>query len=146
MTFGNKKICFQEFFFQFQGDSAYTLSPWLMKIIQNNVLTEAETNFNNRLKTVRQLIERVIGVLKMRFRCIMSERQLRYSPTKVGRIVYTCATLHNFLLSRNFDMLNGIDANIIRNVNNEDEILFENNNENLRRGTLRRNQLVEFLQ
>lgn len=117
-----------------------------MKIIQSDALTEAETNFNNRLKNVRQLIERVIGVLKMRFRCIMSERQLRYTPNKVGRIIYTCAILHNFLLSRNFDMLMGIGENQIRNVNNDDEILDENDNENLRRGNLRRNQLVELLQ
>lgn len=127
------------------GDSAYRLLPWLLKIYDGNNLNEVQRNFNRRLIAVRQLIERCIGVLKMRFRCILGERKLRYNPTKVGQIIYSCATLHNYLIANRFNVLEGIDHQILenlmrpRNVNN-----FHLHQNERQVAETRRNQLANF--
>jgi len=41
-------------------------------------------------------VERVNGVLKGRWRCLLSDRTLHYNPVKVGMIVNACAVLHIF--------------------------------------------------
>lgn len=43
-----------------------------MKVFIGQNLNEDETNFNRHIRRVRQIVERVIGVLKVRFRCISS--------------------------------------------------------------------------
>lgn len=116
-----------------------------MKIFDNNNLTAAEQNFNDHLCGVRQTIERCIGVLKARFRCILGERQLRYHPTKVGKIVYACATLHNFLINNRFNINHDIDENLIQNI------MLQNIPQNapqavLRSGQVRRNEVMNYLQ
>lgn len=72
-------------------------------------LTLHQTIFNDLIVSTRTLIERTIGVLKTRFRCMMGERQLRYHQSKVSKIVHTCATLHNFLILNGFDIFHDID-------------------------------------
>lgn len=131
-----------------KGDSAYPLKPWLMKNFQGDNLTPIEQNFNLRLRRPRHSIERLIGILKMRFRCILGERQLRYEANKVGRIVYSCATLHNFLLLRNFDIMRNINENRLQNVINHDRRLNNaggNEVEMLQRAEERRNQVAQLL-
>lgn len=116
-----------------------------MKIFPNNGnLNDAEMYFNQRLQKIRSLIERVIGILKMRFRCLLdSERRIRYSETKVGLFVYACATLHNFLISNRFDVLHGINVNI---VENPPLIAVAQQIPNQPAGFIRRNELVQYLQ
>lgn len=113
-------------------------------------LTVAEERFNRRLIPARNLIERCIGVLKLRFRCILGERELRYHPTKVSKIIYACATLHNYLIFNRFDILRDINAIHLENLIAQAEI--EENipiivNENQRRVRERavviRNQLAQ---
>lgn len=106
----------------FLGDSAYPLSPWLMTIYsdRNRELTPIQQQFNRLIIQTRQIIERCIGVLKMRFRCLLSERKLKYHPKIAGEIINTCVVLHNFLSYNRFDLMHGIDfANFERadNVN-----------------------------
>lgn len=57
-----------------------------------------ESRYNHSHKITRSVIERCNGVLKGRFRCISSERTLRYSPAKVGAIVISCGVLHNMCI------------------------------------------------
>lgn len=117
-----------------------------MKIIPHDPnLTNEERAFNRRICSIRSLIERVIGVLKIRFRCLLGERQLRYNQTKVGQIVYACATMHNFLISKRFDIMHGINENEVAerlNDNNQDPI--QNNVNNQINGVNRRNELIQF--
>jgi len=47
------------------------------------------------------VIERCIGVLKERWRCLKCDRTLHYRPEKAGKIVNACAVLHNFCQLRN---------------------------------------------
>lgn len=129
------------------GDSAYTLSPWMMKVFDGNNLNLMEQNFNRALKGVRQIIERSIGVLKVRFRCIMGERKLRYMPTKAGNFVYACATLHNFLIFNRYDILRDIDQNVLQNVVNIQNVRNANlPRDNFMDGRNRRNEVALHLQ
>lgn len=126
------------------GDSAYGLSPWLMKVFPNNAnMTDAERHFNRRLQAIRSLIERVIGLLKMRFRCLLdSERRIRYSPTKVGLFVYASATLHNLLIRNGYDIMHNINVDDIENIQLNEEII---DIPNIAGGEIRRNELVQHL-
>lgn len=107
----------------------YPLLPFLMNIIQGENLIAEEKLYNQLVSTARSLVERTIGLLKIRFRCILGERTLRYAPTKASQIIITCATLHNYLVFNGFDLMRNIDEDILRvQINNDRE--FNNNNNN----------------
>ena len=56
-------------------------------------------NIYNRVhQSTRTIVERSIGVLKNRFRCL--KEPLHFSPRKCCRIAVACACLHNFALER----------------------------------------------
>lgn len=118
-----------------------------MKIFEGGNLSEAQEDYNRKLCSVRQIIERCIGLLKVRFRCILGERKLRYNPTKVGSIIYSCATLYNFLIANHFNILRDIDDDVLQNIMNAQNA-FQGVNPpqaNLRLGHIRRNQVVNYL-
>lgn len=121
-----------------------------MTPFEGDVLTLNQRIYNDLIVTTRTLVERTIGVLKNRFRCIMGERQLRYNETKVSQIVHTCATLHNFLILNGFDILHDIDENdLAAAINNHVPNPNANANLNLvanrMAGEHRRNQLTDEL-
>lgn len=80
------------------GDSGYAQQPWLMTPFYQPLPESPEERYNRAHCRARNCVERCIGVLKMRFRCINGERVLRYNPIKVGSIVNTCAVLHNMCI------------------------------------------------
>lgn len=116
-----------------------------MNVIQDNNLTAAQRRFNDFVRSTRQLVERTIGLLKVRFRAILGERQLRYEPTKASKIIYTCAFLHNFLISKGFDIMNDIDDALLRIVVNNNRGLNQNAPINRAEGEFRRNAIVNWL-
>lgn len=63
-----------------------------------------EENHNRVHVQARNCIERCNGVLKIRFRCLLRERVLRYSPEKVGIIINACPILHNICLNGHLDL------------------------------------------
>ncbi|XP_019894036.2 putative nuclease HARBI1 [Musca domestica] len=81
------------------GDSGYPLQPWLMTPILSTCNT-SEERYNIAHKSTRALVERCIGILKSRFRCLSKERTLYYSPPKAGLIINACLVLHNFLVRK----------------------------------------------
>lgn len=95
------------------GDSSYPQQPWLMTPILNVAPGSPQELYNNAHAAARNCIERCFGVLKGKFRCLLGERTLRYSPEKVGTIVVACAVLHNICtagrLGGNIDILDGPD-------------------------------------
>ncbi|KAJ8944584.1 hypothetical protein NQ314_009455 [Rhamnusium bicolor] len=64
------------------GDSGYPQQPWLMTPVLNAVPGSPEEQYNNVHAAARNCVERCFGVLKGRFRCLLGELTLRYSPEK----------------------------------------------------------------
>ncbi|KAJ6639349.1 putative nuclease HARBI1, partial [Pseudolycoriella hygida] len=83
------------------GDTGYPLQPWLLKPYDTPT-TAAQKQFNANLRRLRSLVERAIGLLKARFRCLLNKRKLRYSPLTSGHIIYSCSVLHNFLIENGY--------------------------------------------
>lgn len=62
-------------------DQGYPLQPWPLKTYDQPCRTRAQKVFNkiNKIhRETRSLIERIISLLKARFRCFIGERKLRY--------------------------------------------------------------------
>lgn len=81
-----------------------------------------ETRFNTRIKGVRSTVERCIGVLKGRFRCLLKDRALHYKPRNAARIIMACAILHNIAIHYRLDhpnpVFDDIDVEDQENPNN----------------------------
>lgn len=116
-----------------------------MNVIQANNLTPAQVRYNERVRSTRQLVERTIGLLKVRFRCILGERQLRYHQTKASNIIYSCAFLHNYLILNGFDIMNDIDEFQLRVVINNNNGMNVNAPLDRREGEVRRTAIVNWL-
>lgn len=97
-----------------------------------------EGRYNDIHAQARNCIERCNGVLKSRFRCLLRERVLRYSPEKVGKIVNACVILHNICIAANLNL----DEEII----NEEEVnqIFQNDAQEIifRQGEATRRRIV----
>lgn len=84
------------------GDSGYPLRPWLLTPLEHEPLPESpEAAYNRHHKRTRCLIERCIGLLKMRFRCLLRHRVLHYAPDVASQIVNACVVLHNICIYHN---------------------------------------------
>ncbi|XP_041979620.1 putative nuclease HARBI1 [Aricia agestis] len=77
------------------GDSGYLQRPYLMIPIANAEDNSPEEHYNKLHATARNSVERAIGVLKGRFRCLLAHRVLHYAPDVAGRIITACCVLHN---------------------------------------------------
>lgn len=84
------------------GDSGYPLEPWLLTTY-DQPKTHAQKEYNVRHRSLRSLVERAIGLLKARFRCLL-DAKLRYNHEKCGYIIYSCVVLHNFLLDNGYSI------------------------------------------
>ena len=75
------------------GDSAYPLTESLVKPFSDSTMDPAENKFNRELSRARVGIECAFGVLKSRFRILMTgcEDQL----TTVNQTISACCVLHN---------------------------------------------------
>lgn len=47
---------------------------------------------------MRNVVERCIGVLKSKFRCLQHFRTMLYNPDRAAQIIYACFALHNIAL------------------------------------------------
>ncbi|XP_053667909.1 putative nuclease HARBI1 [Anopheles marshallii] len=68
--------------FKLLGDSAYPREDWLLTPVRDANPGSADAQFNAQHTAGRIIIERTIGVLKSRFRCLAGTRELHYTPTK----------------------------------------------------------------
>lgn len=85
------------------GDSGYPLQPWLMTPIPDAPENTAEFRYTQKHVRARNVIERAFGVLKQRFRCLLKHRVMHYKPSVAGKIIYTCAVLHNICIEHNIE-------------------------------------------
>ncbi|XP_022165318.1 putative nuclease HARBI1, partial [Myzus persicae] len=84
------------------GDSGYPLEPWLLTPFSNPGDGSPESRFNVKFTSARSVVERAIGMLKGRWRCLCKQRMLHYKPTIASKIINACAVLHNICIE-NFD-------------------------------------------
>lgn len=75
------------------GDCGYGIEPFLLTPYRDPQYNTREYKFNLAHSSARNIVERTIGVLKSRFRCLL--RTLHYSPEKVVKITNVCCALHN---------------------------------------------------
>lgn len=84
------------------GDSGYPLEPWLLPPVPGVFPgSSPEGTFNRVHRSTRSIVERCIGMLKNRFRCLQRYRTLHYDPAKATNIVTVCAILHNICIHCN---------------------------------------------
>ena len=72
------------------GDSGYPLESYLITPYKNPVFGTAQHTFNLSHASARNIVERSIGVLKSRLRCLQSV--LSYVPSKVNNQCMLCTT------------------------------------------------------
>ncbi|KAM7299979.1 putative nuclease HARBI1 [Ixodes scapularis] len=81
-------------------DSGYPLEPWLITPVPGNHATSTACGrFNKAHSSIRSVVERCIGLLKNRFRCLQRHRALYYHPSTATAIISACAVLHNICLA-----------------------------------------------
>ena len=78
------------------GDSAYPISPWLMKPYPEATRDPGEITFNKELSSARVTIECAFGRLKSRWRIL--QKRLDSRITFSVKIAIACAVLHNFCI------------------------------------------------
>lgn len=69
---------------KFSGDTSYGVRPTFMTPVIHPPRGSAAERYNNLLIRCRSVIERVIGILKARWRCLRKERGLHYEPVTAG--------------------------------------------------------------
>lgn len=77
------------------GDSGYPLRPTLMTPIVDTEPDSPQRYYTDMHCRVRNTVERCIGLIKSRFRCLLVDRKLHYHPTMAGYITNACVVLHN---------------------------------------------------
>ena len=128
------------------GDSGFPQQPWLMTPYRT-ASTRAMERYNVAHKTTRCMVERCIGILKSRFRCLSSHRILCFDPVTAGNVINACIVLHNVLTNANvpveIDETEQAGAGNIRQPENIAPNLFENDNNILREGQRIRQNIIE---
>lgn len=77
------------------GDSGYPLRPYLFTPVANPA-DQHDNAFNEAHHRARSVVERTIGRLKLRFRCLhKSGGGLPFKPTKSCAVICVTAMLHN---------------------------------------------------
>ncbi|KAL0811807.1 hypothetical protein ABMA28_009235 [Loxostege sticticalis] len=77
------------------GDSGYAQREWMMTPILRAAPDSPEAHYTDLHCSTCNTVERCIGVLKARWRCLLAHRTLHYDPVKAGKIVNACVVLHN---------------------------------------------------
>ncbi|XP_061497331.1 putative nuclease HARBI1 [Anopheles gambiae] len=87
------------------ADAAYSSKPWLITPKRNPAPGSPDADYNTKHSQGREIVERTIGMIKNRFRCILGARQLHYTPEKATQITNVCCILHNMCIS--YDSVDG---------------------------------------
>lgn len=97
------------------GDAGYGLKPYLITPFRSTSDGSRERIFNNKHAKARNIIERTIGLLKNRYRCLIDK--LHYNPEKATQIINVCCALHNMCVLHNVDL----DVDVTATLSDMDE-------------------------
>ncbi|XP_067634770.1 putative nuclease HARBI1 isoform X2 [Eurosta solidaginis] len=112
-------------------DAGYRLEPYLMTPYRSASEGSAEAVYNTKHAKTRNIIERTIGVLKTRLRCLLGARQLHYKPEKTTQIANVCAALHNVCIKYNVDISSHDSPSEAENTPDMIEVDVSENSQNL---------------
>jgi len=102
------------------GDSAYPLSPWLMKPYPEGTRDPDGISFNKELSPARVQVECAFGMLKNRWRIL--QKRFDSNVEFAIKATITCAELHNICLRNNdawdkdYDDDNDVDHDLPGNI------------------------------
>ncbi|KAH8313072.1 hypothetical protein KR059_001351, partial [Drosophila kikkawai] len=102
------------------ADSGYALEPFVLTPYRSPQNGSMQHIFNVKHAEARNIVERTIGLLKSRFRCLQGT--LAYDPKFVCKIINVCCLLHNFCRQRNAEMP-GMDQEYFDSIYQEEEQL-----------------------
>ncbi|XP_029348450.1 putative nuclease HARBI1 [Acyrthosiphon pisum] len=125
------------------GDSGYPLEPWLLTPFNNPGDGSPESRFNVKFTSARSVVERAIGMLKGRWRCLCKQRMLHYKPTIASKIINACAVFHNICID-NFDAV-GEDEEYDEPYNANDLIHFPAGNALHTEGNNNRSEIMDYI-
>ena len=99
---GNLWDIFEQGFRPFPGavilaDSAYPVREWLIPCFRGDQQEGARARFNSSHKKTRVVVERTIGILKQRFRCLLGGLRFKKMET-CAKVIKACAILHNLCI------------------------------------------------
>ncbi|XP_017461305.1 PREDICTED: putative nuclease HARBI1, partial [Rhagoletis zephyria] len=124
------------------GDAGYPLGRNIMTPFRNTVDGSPQRNYNKIHAKARNSVERTIGVLKSKFRCLLSARGLHYAPEKAMQIVNDCCALHN--ISQHFKVQ--FPDTILSTDNQQEPTPEENNSASNGEAETIRNNIMRSLQ
>nr|CAD7263871.1 unnamed protein product [Timema shepardi] len=68
-----------------------------MTLIHNSPLDSPEGRYTACHCWTRNCVERLFGVMKSKWRCLLKEGILKYAPPTAGRIITACTVLNNMM-------------------------------------------------
>ncbi|CAG9094750.1 unnamed protein product [Plutella xylostella] len=86
------------------GDSGYAQREYMMTPIVDAPAGSPEEYYTQKHCTARNTVERAIGVIKARWRCLLGHRVLHYHPDKAASIIHACVVLHNMCNQAHLDL------------------------------------------
>ena len=124
------------------GDTAYTIQRHVMVPYRDNGhLTAAETRFNKKLSSARMIVERSIGLLKGRWRCLLDKLPMKRIDL-IPRYIIACCVLHNICLLRRDKIEAPILIGDLQNNMIEELRPLDVNDEDYNEGILKRENLT----
>lgn len=124
------------------GDATYTIHKHLMTPYHDNGhLTDRQKNYNFCHSSARMSIERAFGLLKGRFRSLLSLLDMEHVDL-ISEFIIACCILHNIYFLQNDDFPI-IESDVFETDNNEQLILRRRgNNTNYMKRDLICNNLI----
>jgi len=145
MYSGLQQKCNEHFFPEdshLLGDAAYTIQRHVMVPYRDNGhLTAAEIRFNKKLSSARMIVERSIGLLKGRWRCLLDKLPMKRIDL-IPRYIIACCVLHNICLLRRDEIEAPILIGDPQNNMIEELRPLDVNDENYNEGLLKRENLT----
>ncbi|KAJ8934791.1 hypothetical protein NQ314_013197 [Rhamnusium bicolor] len=83
--------------------STHNSTIWQMSNVRNVSENTPEGRYTKAHCRTRNTIERCIGVLKSRFKCLRKHRFFHYDLVAAANIIYSCGVLHNICIDANLD-------------------------------------------